>query len=822
MATTSSLHSTPTRGTQYRRIALRAVIGFFVVLLLAVVGARLWLRHTVRAALPQIDGTLSVSGLSAPVHVQRDAQGVPHIVAANLDDLIYAQGFVTAQDRLWQMDMLRRHVTGRLAEVLGSGLVEHDRTQRYLQLRQAAERNFPLLPDEQRHFFQRYADGVNAEIAVSLNHLPPEFRLLGYKPEPWSAVDSLLVGYAMVQDLSTDYPDKFNREAVEVRLPNDLQGDLYPVGSFRDHPPREGKPDLTKPRPIANKDEDDDSEIALTSPQHVHDLLQQRQVLAASVSALRCDTCSAGSNNWTISGAHTRSGKPIVSNDPHLSLTVPGIWYKAELESGNFHVAGTSVPGIPFIIIGHNDHVAWGFTNSMADVQDLYIESITNGLYRDESGTQHPLLSQHETIRVKHGRNIDFDVMLTQHGGTLTPILSPLYPGEKRNIALRWAIYDAAASGVPFHQVNAATTGAELVQAFGGFGAPAQNLVWGDDAGHIGYHLVGQVPLRGPQGQSGLASVPVNTGSYEWTGYIPYNELPAELDPAGGVLATANARVAPADYPYGIALNWLAPYRNERIWKLLSDQTGMTVADSLAVQNDTFSALDKLYAEKIAYAVDHAKAPSKRDRQAADILRSWDGHVTANSAAASITDATRRALLPILLQPRLHDAWQLYSWGESSYALELLLEHTPERWLPSQYADWNELLTAALENGMHESSAPADLKTWTWGSRHTLDLKHPVFGASRFLHVLSGAPETGDQPMSGNGFTVRAFNGTHSASMRFTTDLADPAHSTLSLPMGESGNPASPWFMDEWPTWFAGKPQPLTTDSATHILVLAP
>ncbi len=820
MATTSSLRSTPTHSTQHRRTALRVVIGFLVVLLLAFLGARLWLRHIERAALPQIDGTLSVSGLSTPVHVQRDTHGVPHIVAANLDDLIYAQGFVTAQDRLWQMDMLRRHVTGRLAEVLGSGLVEHDRTQRYLQLRQTAERNFPLLPEEQRHFFQRYADGVNAEIAASRDHLPPEFRLLGYKPEPWMAIDSLLVGCAMVEDLSTIYPDKLDREAVEARLPYDLQGDLFPIGSFRDHPPHEGKPDLTRPQPAAR--DDDDSEIALRSPQHAFDLLHQRDVLSASVSALRCDTCAAGSNNWAVSGAHTRSGKPIVSNDPHLSLTVPGIWYKADLQSGDFHVAGAAIPGIPFLVVGHNDHVAWGFTNSMADVQDLYIETIANDHYRDADGSEHPLLRQHETIRVKHGHNIDFDVLLTQHGGTPTPILSPLYPQEKRNIALRWAIYDAAASGVPFHQVNAATTGAELVQAFSGFGAPAQNLVWGDDAGHIGYHLVGRVPLRGPRGQSGLAAVPVNAGTYEWTGYIPYNELPSELDPAGGVLATANARVAPADYPYGIALDWAAPYRNERIWKLLTDRTGMTAEDSLAVQNDTFSALDKLYAEKIAYAVDHAKAPSKRARQAANILRSWDGRVTATTPAANLTGATRRALLPMLLQPHLHDAWELYSWSESSYALELLLEHTPERWLPEQYADWNELLTAALERGLREGTAPADLKTWTWGSTHTLDLQHPVFGASPLVRALTGSPSTGAQPMSGNGFTVRAFNGKHSASMRFTTDLADPAHSTLSLPMGESGNPASPWFMDEWPTWFAGKTQPLSTNSATHTLVLTP
>ena len=824
MATTPSLRSTTTHDTHGRRVALRVVVVLlFLVIacMLAAVGARLWLRHTLQASLPQVDGTLHIQGLADTVHVERDAHGVPSITAASVDDLVFAQGYVTAQDRLWQMDMLRRHVTGRLAEVLGSSMVEHDRTQRYLQLRQTAERNLPLLKEEERHFLQRYADGVNAEIAASLQHLPAEFRLLSYKPEPWTALDSLLVGYAMVQDLTTGYPDKLNREAVEAKLPYDLQGDLYPVGSFRDHPPREGKPDLTVPPSASSEDEDEESQVALRSRGHTQDLLRQRTILSAGVSALQCDTCAAGSNNWVVSGAHTRSGKPIVSNDPHLALSVPGIWYAAELQAPGLHVSGASVPGIPFIVIGHNEHVAWGFTNSNADVQDLYVELVTNDKYRDADGAEHALLRQHETIQVKRGRNVDFDVLLTQHGGTPTPIISPLYPQEKRNIALRWAVFDASASGIPLFRVNAASSGAALVQAFSGYGAPAQNLVWGDDAGHIGYHLVGRIPLRGPKGESGLAPIPVNAGTYEWSGYIPYDQLPAELDPAGGVLATANARVAPADYPFAISLNWAAPYRNERIWKLLTDRSGMTAGDSLGVQNDVYSALDKLYAERIAYAVDHAKAPSKRARQAADLLRGWDGQVTASTPAANLTDATRRALMPMVLEPHLHDAWKLYSWQESSYALELMLEHTPARWLPAQYADWNELLTAALERGLHEASAPADLSTWTWGSAHTLDLQHPVFGSNWLLRALTGASSS-PQPMPGNGFTVRVFNGKHSASMRFTTDLADPARSSLTLPLGESGNLLSPWFRDQWPVWYSTRSQLQETSKSEHSLVLLP
>jgi penicillin amidase len=813
-----------------RRIAF-VLLTLLVLALATAVGARVWLGRTMRASLPQTDGTLRLAGLSTPVTIERDEHGTPHIVAANMDDLVFAQGFVTAGDRLWQMDMLRRHVTGRLAEVLGSSMIEHDRTQRFLQLRQAAERALPLLNAEQRHQLDHYTDGVNAQINLFIRtgHLPAEFRVLGYRPEPWTAMDSLLVEFAMTEDLSTVYPGKLNHEAVEALIAgqttngDDLLGDLYPVTTFRDHPPGGDHTDATKPPRIEDLPEDDES-TQLTNPEHAHDLQRARAVMAPFIGALACDGCQAGSNNWAVSGAHTQSGKPLVANDPHLSLTVPGIWYTADLEAGDFHASGASIPGLPFIVIGHNAHVAWGFTNSTADVQDLYVEQVIGDSYRGTDGAMHSLQHQHETITVKRGNSVSFDVLLTAHGGVPTPILSPLYPQEKRNLSLRWSIYDAGTADLPTYRVCAAASGAELVHAFRNYGAPAQNLVWGDDAGHIGFHLVGRVPMRGPNGQSGLTPVPVPTGTYEWTGFIPYDALPQVTDPEGGIVATANSRTTSAAYPYGISLDWSAPYRNERIWQQLAGRNGLTTADMLALQNDTSSALDKTYAERIAYAVDHAKAPTRRARQAADILRAWDGNVTADSAAATLTETTRRALMPMVLQPRLHENWLLYTWGNSSYAMEQIITHAPSRWLPSEFADWNEFLTAALERGMKEAEAPADLHDWKWGAQNRIDLEHPVFGANPWLRALLGIPGTGPQPMPGNTYTVRAFYGKHSASMRFIADLAAPQTDLLSLPMGESGNPASPWFMDGWPLWHPGGAQPLPFGSGNtkHRMVLTP
>lgn len=332
-----------------RRVAFSAVV-LVVLAFAAALAARLWLRHAIRAGLPQISGTLTVHGLGSAVQVQRDEHGVPSIHAAGMDDLLFAQGFVTAQDRLWQMDMLRRHAAGELAEVLGSSMVDHDRTQRYLQLRAVADRSVPQMDAEERHALERYAEGVNAAIAAMPN-LPAEFRLLGYTPRPWTPRDSLLVGFAMSEDLSTGYPEKLNREAVAARLSSELMADLYPVGSFRDRPPAEGHPDMSAPREMIEIPLDP-SQSRLASPEHLQDLQRARGILAYGVSGLRCEGCAAGSNDWVVSGARSASGRPMVANDMHLSITVPGIWYTADLQSGTFHASGVSLPGVPFIVVG--------------------------------------------------------------------------------------------------------------------------------------------------------------------------------------------------------------------------------------------------------------------------------------------------------------------------------------------------------------------------------------------------------------------------------------------------------------------------------------
>ena len=838
------------RPKRLQRIGLLVLLGLVVAAAAGYLAARSWLRAAVENSLPQIDGSLHLAGLRAHVTVLRDQHGVPHLRAASIDDLVMAQGYITAQDRLWQMETLRRHAAGTLAEVLGKDLIPHDRTQRTLQLRAAADRAIAVLPPDQLHWLELYAQGVNASMDDQRKHLPVEFRLLGFTPEPWVPRDSLLVGLAMFQDLTNAYPVKLGREAIAAKLGPELTADLYPVGSWRDHPVVQPTVDLTQPPADFEEIPLDESQTRLrtpalpqiVSPAHTQALLNAQAVLAPFSSA-SCDGCAAGSNDWVVSGTRTATGKPLLSNDMHLSHGVPGIWYEADLKvAGELHVAGVSLPGTPFVIVGHNDHVAWGFTNLGADVQDLTIEHLrgtgTSTEFEGADGTWQPLVHQSELIRVHNGRNLTLDVIATRHGGLTTPIISGLYPGEKRPISLRWTIYDPANVTSPFFAINSAADGAALVQAFSLFGGPSQNMVYADDQGHIGYHAVGRIPLRGdPAKPSPPPAVPADASAsaYAWSTaapYIPFAQMPHVEDPPGGVLATANARVVPDDYPYPITLDWATPYRNERIWKVLAAKQRLTPADMLALQTDVYSDLDRVVAQRLAYAIDHASLPANRQKrlhQAADLMRNWSGSVDADAAAPAIVDAARAALWPMLLEPRLGDTAKVYSWGEKAYAEEQLIVHTPARWLPPGYKGWDELLADAVEKGLEGDKAPSDLGKWRFGQAFPVDIEHPVLASSPIVQRLLGMRVgTGPQPQSGDTSTVKQVGKAFGPSERFTADLADLDHSTLNVVLGQSGNPASPWFMDQFQAWYKGTTfdfpysDAAVQAAATHTLTLTP
>jgi penicillin amidase len=785
-------------------------LALVVLVAAAIVGAGIWLKDAMRASLPQIDGATRLPGLSAEVIVRRDEHGVPHIEAANLDDLFVAQGYVTAQDRLWQMDMTRRYVAGDIAEILGKKAVPHDRAQRILGMRPLAERIVAAQSDRDRRFLDDYARGVNSYLAAHQQNLPAEFDFLMYKPKPWQPVDSALILLGMVQMEDERWEHKLEHERVVNKLGPTLAADLYPVGSWRDHPPAASVPDLTAPQPEIPDVPLDESQTS------VRDLLDLRRLLGHDL----CDGCVIGSNEWAVSGAHTASGKPLMSNDMHITHTIPNIWYEVDLKAPGFHVAGVSTPGAPFVTSGHNDHISWGFTSLYGDTQDLYIEQVNaQDQYLSSSGWK-PIQHVREIIRVRGGGDVVVNVGHTEHG----PVITPIVENEKRVISLKWSAYDQSATNIPLFDINSASAWTEFRNILGRWWGPSLNVIYADDQGHIGYQAVGFIPIR----KDGIPSVPVASGTHEWQGFVPFEAMPSVEDPVNGILATANSRVAPDGYPYQITLEWAAPYRNERIWKWLAgkvQEKKLTPEDMLSLQMDIYSALDQELAHRYAYAIDHTPSADKQLRQAADLLRTWDGVMSANSAPAAVITAARHAFWPILLKPKLGDDWPLYSWSEKFFAEEELVTHSPAQWLAPGYANWDEMLTSVLRQGLAAEHAPPDLRSWQYGAMRKIDLEHPLYGMLPWFKNWTG---TGAQPLSGDATTVKQMNGLLGPSQRLTVDWGNLDRSTENIVFGQSGDPLSPWYGDQWPFWYGGTTFALpfsdqaVADGAKHTLRLTP
>jgi penicillin amidase len=784
------------------KFIFRTVIAVLALLLIAFLAFDFWFYRAVRASLPQRDGTLHLSGLAAPVIITYDSLGVPHISASNLGDLFFAQGYVTAQDRLWQMDMTRRFASGDLAVILGPQYVKYDREQRILGLHQVAEQVAAGMDMQQRAHFEAYAAGVNAYIEQHRKTLPLEFRFLTYFPHVWTVEDSVLVGLTMTEFLNHGlYKDKLEKEKILAKLGLELTADLFVNTSWRDHPP--GADSSSIENEIPGETVPDEEEEGPQSPKGNHDKPPARSKGQSELTPLdrlldaQHQRFRAGSNNWVISGAHTASGKPMLSNDMHLDLEIPNVWYEGHLTAGDFDVAGVTLPGVPFVIVGHNRQIAWGFTNLGANVEDLYIEKFNEkGEYLTPQGWVQPQHRQ-EIIRVKGKPEETIDVVVTRHG----PIISDLIPGENRKLALKWTAYDPQATRIPFFAVDSAKNWQDIEAAFSQLGAPGLNVVYADADGHIGYQTAGLIPLRA----SGDNSVPVpgEDDAHEWTGYVPYDKLPSVYDPASGILATANGRVTPDGYPYPLSIEWMSPFRTQRLYKLLNAPgKKFTPQDMLTIQTDIVSTFDRFCAERFVYAVDHTPRASGRAKSAAELMRAWDGTMDADSAAATVAVFSRQQLEELLLKPKLGDEWKDYKWFMSPVWLENVLTHQPARWLPPGYSSYDQLLTAAVEAAVNDASATRSLAMWRWGRVHRVDIKHPFW--SHFPILKKGAG-TGSLPLSGDEQTVKQVGPHFGPSERLTVDFADLDGTTLDIVNGQSGNIFDEHYNDQWDAYYHGR-----------------
>jgi penicillin amidase len=810
-----------------RSTGTRILLWLLLVLALLVGIAVAFAYFVARSALPKLDGNLAVKGLSAPVKVTRDSHGVPAIEAATLEDLFLAQGYVTAQDRLWQMDIMRRFASGELSEILGEDTLKVDREQRILGLRAAARKSLQTASARDRVYFDAYARGVNAFIESHSSSLPLEFRILKYRPKPWQAEDSIVIANQMVKDLNYySFGDTLAREKILAKLGPELTADLYVNRSWHDRPPTVMHADLNDREDNDDSDDDDDDVGPDTS-------VTQQRGAAAEIWAQHAPEAVNGSNDWVVSGTHTVTGKPLLSNDMHLGHNMPNLWYEAHLkcanQSGSIDVAGVTLPGMPYVIVGHNQRIAWGFTNVGPTVADAFIENFNaQGAYQTPDGWQQP---EHraEVIRVKDKPDVTVDVTITRHG----PVVSDLLPGETRHIALRWTLYDGLR--MPFFDVDTAQNWEDFRKAFSQLDAPGQNVVYADVDGNIGYQTTGRVPIRA----DGDGSLPVSgaDNTHEWTGYIPFDKLPSIYNPPSGVIATANGRITPDGYPNSISAEWEAPWRTERIYHVLESGRKFAAADMLALENDIHSENDLFAAERFVYSIDHASKPSARAKQAADLMRNWDGRMLGSSAAPTVAVRSARELTRLLLEPRLGSApedpkqqeeslnWKTYQWEMHTVWLQNVLLHQPKRWLPEKYPNYDELLTAAVEAAVNEPSAPQDLASWHWGSVNAVEIDHPVLGK---IPLIGRWTAPGIKEQSGSGYTVKAVTAHHGPSERFTANLADLDQSTLNTVTGQGGNFLSPYYMDQWKAWYEGSTftLPFTSQAVeatgAHRLMLEP
>lgn len=771
--------------------------------------------------------TLRLAGLRAPVTVARDGRGIPYIEAANDHDLMFAQGYVTASDRLWQMDLLRRTGRGELAEIFGSVALEEDKRRRTYGFARMSETSAGMLSDTALDALTAFAAGVNAFIQSRTEQtLPVEFRILQYRPRLWIAADSLVIGYLMAESLSSTWRTDVMRAAL-ARLPKEQRDDLL-IEFTESDTPVVGS-DKAKAARQAGKST---AQVAL--PVSVEALRQA--MWASAVEQQSLDRVGLGaqdwaaSNNWVVSGKRTVTGKPLLANDPHLSPTVPSIWYLVNLSAPGVRVAGVSIPGINGVIIGHNERIAWGMTNLAPDVQDLYREKFDGTRYATPTGWKEAEVRR-ETINVRTAPTgtateaVTLNVLVTRHG----PVVLEK-DGER--YALQWTVLDPSRESVTtFLKLNRARNWKEFTEAISGFAGATQNFIYADVDGHIGYYGAGYIPIR----KSGDGSVPYDgaTDDGEWTGVIPFGKLPHVFDPPSGVIVTANARIVGRDYPYFLTHNWASPYRQKRINDLIAAKPKLTVEDFQAIQADNYAIGGATFARAVVKRFgDTASSAelSAKLKESLALLAAWDGRAAPDSRAALLVHEWRAAFARTVLTSAIGpELTRQYSWDNLHSLLDRIVTEWPARWLPKDTKTWEDVLviTEAEARASIENKLGADERKWTFGQAVQVRFAHPLVGA-RLVGTqfkLEPFPQSGYGHGPGIGPTP---NVGPAVSMRLIADVSNWDNTRHGITVGQSGDPRSPHYQDQLNDWRKVTPgvfpfsKTAVTRAARQSLVLTP
>jgi penicillin G amidase len=802
-----------------RVLAGLGVVAILVLLIGAVAYAYL------RSSLPQLDGAVSVSGISGPVEIIRDRDAVTHVFAGARLDALYGLGYAHAQDRLWQMEFQRRVGRGRLSEIFGTATLATDRFLRTLGTGRAARSAWDALPANAKADIDSYVAGVNA--FISSHHgraLPLEFTVLRFEPEPWSGPDVLAWVKMMAWDLSKNYSLELLRHDLLLRVGADKTADLfppYPAGaltilSARDMPWLQSKPAQAFTAAAAGESQRDN---------RADDGPHDSWLDAFAATPLPGAGAALGSNNWVVDGTMTVSGKPLLANDPHLGAQIPSLWYLAHLSAGDFDVIGATLPGTPAIAIGRNRYIAWGETNVMGDVQDLFRERLDwTGTHVEFQGKQEPLQIVRERIAVKGEAPVLLDVRISRHGplisdainannaaSTRVPRPAPLEP-----LAFQWTALDREDRTIlAFLNLNQARNWTEFTAALRDFVVPSQNFVYADVDGHIGYYAPGYFPVRA----SGNGTAPAEgwTGASDWTGWVPFEQLPHAFDPPEHFIASANERPVPPEYPYAVNGEWTEPYRAQRIVDLLTRKAPLKADDFAVMQADTVS----LHAQALLpVLLARIRSTDARDQRAVTILRQWNGDARGGSAAAAIFQAWYFELVPaVLLEklgPQLTASYQ--ELDRSSYVSRFIARTfaTPDNpWCDDSRTAVKETCDdralGALRAGLErlEQQLGTDMARWRWDEVHRAVFAHATLDTVPILGRLlrRTAPHGGDWSTIDVGpvFAPRPFEQHSLPGYRQIVDLSPANDNRFLEAVGQSGHVLSPRYDDALRDWSEGR-----------------
>jgi penicillin amidase len=749
----------------HMRFALR-LFGILLVVACLLAAAYLYLRQS----LPKTEGESTVPGLGARVEILRDRHAIPHIYAASLDDAYFALGFVHAQDRLWQMEMSRRIGSGRLAEILGPSALEADRFMRTLGLRHVAAENLRRYDAETRRVLEAYAAGVNAFL-TSGPVLPPEFWLLNVSPEPWSVLDSIVWTKVMAWDLGGNWRAELLRLRLSRTLALERILQFLPPYPGDAHPPI---PDLKALYGTLEKKPAPDRVFSRYDPDAV-----------------------PGSNSWAVSGARTASGKPLLANDPHLGLTAPPVWYFAHLHAPGLDAIGGTLPGVPAILVGRNGRIAWGLTNTGADVQDLYLERLDT-----------PFAEREELIRIKGAPDERLIVRSSRHG----PLLTEASRAAPRGHALALAWTALAPDDLTMQaglKLARAGDWQGFLAAARDLHAPPQSASYADVEGNIGFIAAGRVPLRKPDNDlHGLAPAPGWDARYDWAGYVPFDELPRAFNPLEGAVVLANHKIVPPRYRHHITYEWQPPYRARRIEQMLGETARHDLSSFKRVQTDVVS----LAVRELLPHFSRVKNP----------LQGWDGTMAADRAEPLIMAGWWREFARAVYADELDDAFRP-NWAARAVFLRNVLSgqsHWCDNVRTPSTESCDQLLAESLERALSdlERRYGRDAK---WGEAHVARHRHRPFARQPWLARIFDIRV----PSAGDAYTVSAgamdfhdeaepFANRHGPSLRAISNLADPQASVFIHSGGQSGNPLSRHYDNFAAAWARGDYVPMMTDRA--------